>query len=568
MDWLATVRAVHERITVGDAPSLKALSEDANTLVDQLIEVEELITLARSSPHWVGLGSRFFSTRSWGALVLTQVARQRLNSYSLILGYVSASLEKADTYISELLPKAEAHEEKIQQQAATEADPDAILHLQGLAFAAAAKICEANLNEAYTTARGVLTPESFSDEERAWLEDGKVESMQHLLDGPNRQGPAIPDIFGGGLSTADWIPQGLAHDPGTGYTYQTSYTKDGRALLSIIDPETGKQITSVELGGNPPPDHAGGVSVHDGTVWVSSSTKPPTVIPYSLAELQNAGPYTTVPPKADPTVVGGGAYHTVVGNTMYAGTFEEHGPGQMFTYQWDGSGWVKSGGPFTTPQQTQGIAVQGDQIVFSTSYGRGNEGDLQTYSLSDVLGTDGDGGLPDPSHQVDLPTMAEGIALGPDGLLTTFESGAQHYSTNPKGEDLWASLNMTITPYSALGLSGADGQLEVDPPSLHEAVKLLHQAEDRLSGVRDTVNAFHVGGWALGTVSGASPLRTAVNDHADVSADWVRSARRSTEASAEATKSAADFMESAEDVVRDAFAKGSDLLGTLKDRLS
>lgn len=565
MDWVGTIRAVHQRIASGDMTSFTAVAAEADATVDRLIDAADLLSTARTSPNWVGTAVQFFSVRSWGAVGLCQVAHQRLNRWSLVLEYVTGSHAQALSSIEILLAKAESID------AEARANGTELPGVVTGAWTAVARSVEDGLSEAYGNARSMLTAETFTDQQREWLANGATDSMQALLDGPNQQGPRIPDLFANGEGGRDWVPQGLTHDPGTGYTFQTSY--DGKnALLSVVDPETGKVVTSVELGGDPPPDHAGGVSVHDGTVWVSSSGKPAKVVPYDLGSLLGAPAHTQVAPSGPASQVGGGAYHTISGGTLYAGTFNEEGTGEMWTYEWDaGKGsWAQSGGPFTTPQETQGIAVQGDQVVFSTSWGRDNQGSLQSYSLSDVLGTDGSGGLGDPSHQVDMPNMLEGIALGPDGLLATYESGADKYSDKANWwndrDDLWASTHMTVTPFSALGLTGAPDEVQIDPPSIREAAKMIRRAESKIDKARMAVLDLYVPGHRLGEVDGADEAARALNTHADATGDWIRSAGTSAEACSDAADSTVDFFEESEDLIQTAFKRGADLLG-LRDRL-
>ena len=87
----------------------------------------------------------------------------------------------------------------------------------------------------------------------------------------------------------------------------------------------------------------------------------------------------------------------------------------MHTYTWDPGtkSWGNEQGPFQIPEETQGIAVRGNEIVFSTSFGRDNGSQLSSYNLGDV--TSG-GGLGDPLRTVALPNMSEGVVMLPDGV--------------------------------------------------------------------------------------------------------------------------------------------------------
>ena len=184
---------------------------------------------------------------------------------------------------------------------------------------------------------------------------------------------------------------------------------------------------------------------------MTSAEKPPRLFAYDRSTLLAAGPRDVVPALGEAQPVAGGAYCTVGGQTLYAGTFGKDSTGRLYTYRWDGS-WVGEQGPFPTPSQTQGIAVHGDAIVFSTSWGRTRTSTLQSFRLDEVLG----GALGAPLARVGLPTMAEGIAALTTGVMTTYESGAAGF-VDPgrhRRKELWPSTHMTLTPYADLGLPG------------------------------------------------------------------------------------------------------------------
>ncbi|RYJ00589.1 MAG: hypothetical protein EON52_23315, partial [Actinomycetales bacterium] len=356
-------------------------------------------------------------------------------------------------------------------------DPISLLLLRAAVLLELAQV-RADYTGLLAGARDFIEADPLTDEQRAWLENGMARSMRRDLETGADPGPIIPGTLATGDDDGGWTPQGLGYDPATGYLLQTSYHGD-QAQLSLVDPDTGALVQTVQLqpydDGQvtmPPPDHAGGVAVHDGIVWVTSSGDPGHVYPYAMSDITAASPGGPVPVAQAPQQVSGAAYSTIVGNTMYAGTFNDSGPGELFTYTWDPQSqtWGDEQGPFPTPEETQGVAVRGNEIVFSTSWGRDNGGTLQSYNLGDVTGG---GDLGDPLQTVQLPNMAEGVAMLPQGVLTTYESGAAGY-VDPKGnplEELWASMNMTVTPYGDLGLAGLG--IDVEPATLHQASQLF-----------------------------------------------------------------------------------------------
>ena len=207
--------------------------------------------------------------------------------------------------------------------------------------------------------------------------------MRRDLEHPGDAGPIIPGTLATGDDDHGWTPQGLGYDPETGYLIQTSYNHDGAAQLSLVDPDTGELVRTVDLSAYedpethetmPPPDHAGGVAVHDGSVWITSSGADPTVYQYSMSDITSSvagrprpGPGRTAGrPPAAPTP-------RSVGDTMYVGTFEQDAPGKPLHLHvgpaQSGVVELRGGSCSRHLPQTQGIAVRGGEVVFSTSFG-------------------------------------------------------------------------------------------------------------------------------------------------------------------------------------------------------
>ncbi len=284
--------------------------------------------------------------------------------------------------------------------------------------------------------------------------------------------------------------------------------------------------------------------MHDGTVWVSSSDDPPRLVPYSLSDLSGATPTGTVEPSGAPIEVRAGAASTVSGDTMYVASHDEDGEGELFTYTWDpvAKTWTDEQGPFPAPTKVQGIAVRGNEIVFSTSLGRTSTSRLESYNLGDV--TSG-GRLPEPLRTVELPNMSEGLVMGPDGIVTTYESGADKYSS-PDGKDpaeMWAGMFMSITPYEDLGLSG---QVQVVPATLQAASGWFVEAEGGLDRAEKRVARLNLPASSLGTVPGAGALVSQVDTHLDTTATWIDESRISSDVTATGLIAAANDYEDAD----------------------
>jgi hypothetical protein len=294
-----------------------------------------------------------------------------------------------------------------------------------------------------------------------------------------------------------------------------------------------------------------------------SSDKPPQMYTYPLQDIRDAPPGQTIPADYPPVTMSAGAYSTIDGDTLYVGSFEENAPGEMFTYNWDSDvrKWVPQSGPHPTPPQTQGAAVVDGHVVFSTSAGRGNTSELEAYPLADVLAGHGS----DETYrlgQVSLPTMSQGVvALDGQGLVTTFESGASQYS-GPLGdaslEDLWAAQSMTVTPFSALGMTG---DITVVPVSLDQASVDFDAAGGRLRGAAASVDEVTLPGGCLGRAAQGDAFASAITQHCDETSQWIAEGRISADVTADGlTKSAASYV-AVDQSIRDAFTSLSSWFG-------
>ncbi len=192
--------------------------------------------------------------------------------------------------------------------------------------------------------------------QRAWLANGRARSMRRDLEHASYPGPVIP----GTLATGDghgWTPQGLTYDArlGPAAADQLPPRRPGAALDRRCDAPGGCTGT-IELGADvrgAPPRHLGGIAVRDETVLVTSAEKPPRLFAYDRSAMLSAGPRDVVPALGEAQPVAGGAYCTVVDQTLYAGTFGKDGPGRLVTYRWDGR-WVDEQGPYETPTTDPG----------------------------------------------------------------------------------------------------------------------------------------------------------------------------------------------------------------------
>lgn len=545
---------MYAAMTSGDPGAVAALHSDVDRALGDTSDEIGTIRYAEDTPDWDSPSARTrFNMRAWATRASAEVAFIRLNRAALALRAVEQSyrdMEHAASGIIDVWRRTKA--------SATDA-----LSLLMLRAAVLGSLDRARRAHATRVAQATefMVDDPLTADQEEWLENGLLRSLRHDLEDPTDLGPIIP----GTLATGDddgFTPQGLGYDKDSGYLVQTSYT-DGRAQLSLIDPETGTVVQTVDLGrggpGDTPPDHAGGVAVHHGTVYVMSSDSPPRMFSYSLSDIERAGPGSTVDVLAPPREVAAGAYSTIHGNTLYVGSHDPHGPGELYTYTWDPDrrSWEDRRGPFPTPPEGQGVVVRDGTIIFSSSLGRDNGSTLTSYRLDDVLGAEGGDSLGDPLATVELPNMSEGIAALPEGLLTTFESGAEKY-VDPRSaslEDLWAAMNMTVTPYSELGLGG--GTIDVEPVTLTQAASLFEQVQAGLDAVERQVARMSLGGGVLGDIAEGPLFAVAATTHLDETAQWLDEGRVSAEITATGLVSAATSYE-------DSDADSGGLLGRLR----
>ena len=539
---------LHAEMTSGSSGTIRSVASDTTDAMAKVRESIELIRYAQDRPSWDSdAARRSYNMRAWATRASSEICFNRLNRVTLALEVAADGYDHMEKQADDVMRWYRREKAKT---------VDA-LGMFLVVFTAVSNLVEVRgfYTDDLDKARDFLATDPFSTDESDWAELGLVKSMLRDLEHGTMPGPVIPETFASGQDDRAWTPQGLGLTP-DGNLIQSGYEevvdpetgkKSYLANLTIVDPDTGRVITTVELGGGDgaPPNHAGGVVVHDGTVWVASSdTSNPTMVPYSLSELSGATPTHTVQPSGPPISVGAGASATVSGDTMYVGSFEEDGPGKMYTYTWDPEArtWGDKQGPVEIPPKTQGIAVRGNEIVFSTSWGRDNTSQLLSYNLGDVTGG---GPLPDPLQTVELPNMSEGVVILPDGIATTHESGASPYSTasGKDPDDLWAGTFLTITPFDDLGLSGT---VDVVPATLQAASTWFADAERGLDHAQKRVSRLTLPPSSLGTAPGTGALVSIFDTYVDTTATWIEESRLSSDTTASGLIAAANDYEDAD----------------------
>jgi len=511
----ATVRGQAD--TVGDA--MKKVSEAAS-------RVEE----AADRPRWTSAASAGYRVRTAGV-------SQGIEVNYFLLGRIQSALTTAASQCAAMETRARTVIDHWRNRPA--GLNTVVEELLALVVHSALVQVAADYNADLTTVAAFAKGEKIDTDELdadtlEWLRQGMDKTADWLKENGGGLGPLIPNLGLGG-DDRGLIPQGLGIDPTTGWIIQTSYSQDGDqpSVLSMVDPKTGREMVDVELGGYgdiPTPDHAGGVASDGKYTYVTSSGNPSHVFTYLTSDLRKGGdrPVDPIgPPKELPD--GAGAYGTVQDGVLYVGTHSDtiggggnaydgaDDDGRLYAYVSDGhGGWTQDtsfgggAGYVHTPPQAQGVVVRDGEYVFSTSLGRDKAGRLIVQERQDDEPGNGDRG-----EAYELPHMSEGIIELDGQILTTYESGADHYGPDGSDdEDLWANPYMTRTSLEALGLSE---DIDVDPESLKGAAKDLDTAAGPLSRAADLVGGITVSAGDLGKVSSASTFATAVNTQLDKS---------------------------------------------------
>jgi uncharacterized protein YukE len=361
-------------------------------------------------------------------------------------------------------------------------------------------------------------------------------------------GPLIPHTLRAGDEDGEWIPQGLAYHPGDDQLLLSYYSghSDTDSLLSVLDENSGEEVTHVRLGGLPfnpfstAPNHSGGVAVDGDTVWVTSSEGDDRsyVYRYSLADIEAAGAGETVPATGK-FEVAASSYATFAEGRLWVGSFTEHGPGALYSYDVDRNGAV-AGTPSEThvvPEKIQGVVVRDGEFILSQSYGRDNTSSLLTQGRDDPFGYL-------YPERLTMPNMAEGIAEVDGDVVTLYESGAEEYADGD-----WPSDRMTRTPVE--DLTGED--FHVEPAALREAAAAFDDGADALTEAARLMSCTQLTAGALGEVPAAKPFSAAVTARIGACGDNLGAGARSARGTADGLIGSAEGYLRIEDAARTVF---------------
>lgn len=284
--------------------------------------------------------------------------------------------------------------------------------------------------------------------QQKWVQRGIDRTESWLSRSGSSLGPLIPHIATAGVLIGDedhgWIPQGLAYSPEAELLLQGYYGDKLGSALALIDKPSGELISAVYLGGPKGsvsgPVNAGGVAVIGDEVFVCREGNPPRLYRYSLAQIINAEPLSTVSTVSPLVALAAGSYLAATKDLLYVGS---HANNRIYKYIRKDDSWqIKTPIGVRTPVGTQGVVVREEEYVFSVSRGPTKRSQLVVQDRVTIR----------PRAVQWLPNLAEGIAEVGDEFFVTYQSGARPYSRGSAKGQAWPSAHMTRTPLAKLGL--------------------------------------------------------------------------------------------------------------------
>ncbi|HLO02897.1 MAG TPA: lamin tail domain-containing protein [Symbiobacteriaceae bacterium] len=307
-------------------------------------------------------------------------------------------------------------------------------------------------------------------------------------------GPIVPGL------TEDLVPQGAAYWADQDLLLLSNYLDDGRpTVLTLVKATSGALVKTLHLyqeDGSAYIGHAGGLAVSTKHLWVASGS---AVYRIPLSDLLAAPDNGEIHFAGRIPTETNASFTAYADNILWVGEFH-HPP----TYQTDPShkltsrdgknygAWIvgyrldnEFDQPSTPdfvlsiPDRIQGMAVSGDSIVLSQSFGRNNNSTLFRYAKPDLAGAPDqtvtvngstvplwflDGLNQAPNYgALTLPPLAEGLVSDGDRLFVLFESGANQYrhtAYSPLDRLRVLSLERWAA-YDTISLTGQPPVLEV-----------------------------------------------------------------------------------------------------------
>ncbi|MGE4428169.1 MAG: hypothetical protein AB7G37_17085 [Solirubrobacteraceae bacterium] len=214
-----------------------------------------------------------------------------------------------------------------------------------------------------------------------------------------------------------WTPQGLAYWAEQDALVISYYDSQGKrnSRLAVIDRRTG---TRKKLLAMPTKGHVGGLAMSRKHLWVANNgrivrfTKRALTRKKNLAPLKSAGSWK----------VAASSYLTIHGRSLWVGSFKKGANDTGTVYRHDLNAKErpsKTKQTLTTPSRVQGMAISGDRVIWSRSYGRDVRSRIDVAELSNPT---------QPIRILHAPNMSEGIVAVGSRLHVVYESGSKTYA--------------------------------------------------------------------------------------------------------------------------------------------
>lgn len=249
-------------------------------------------------------------------------------------------------------------------------------------------------------------------------------------------------------TSRDMTPQGIAVVQN--YLLIAAYDGGHRhaSVIYVLDKKTGKFLKTIRLSGKP---HLGGIAYDSKgmQIWVTSSKDGQSALAtFSLAKLIE---YVASAKKTDSLVydqeipitkMASASALCYYADQLFVGYFNNEGRGKVSSYKIARNGqyknsittseissvdesisWSDPDGSTSMNKQIQGIAISGDKIFLSQSYG-GGDSKLYIFPITAISNLD----EKNATQVVRFPPYLEQITAYQGQLICVFESGSRQYA--------------------------------------------------------------------------------------------------------------------------------------------
>ncbi len=226
-------------------------------------------------------------------------------------------------------------------------------------------------------------------------------------------------------------PQGITFSANGKYLFISAYCNCGeehRSVIYVIDSNSHKYLTTLILDTS---CHAGGIACSEKYIWVcDSSDKCLRSYKYSSAENAVGYNYRSIYTESSCSVVATPSFMCYANGYLYEGTFSEKSTICKIYYYAVNENSLNQKGCFVLSgiSNVQGISINGNHLLVTSSYGRTNKS--LAYVFEDSLNKfakDGQIYEISSAKTYELPNMVEGCYIGSSYTYFLFESGAKAY---------------------------------------------------------------------------------------------------------------------------------------------